>query len=263
MVGPPPLTALNSHRTSTIQREWQEKDFSLEGDAEKTKGFWNGVRTSKAEFYVPDPDGHTGTLYVPDNSGARPVWRFSQAFYGSEHTAKMAEIKGKAEAEAAPAEPNAPQVQLKKTTIDHILEGGTKSSGSRHTGLHSTKRIKDKTVSFDPIHPPDENGVYSAIVQLQGFKDAKGSFFFPDAWSEDRILQEIAFAWSRRQKLKSGAVHWSGPTTIDGMFIGGLGGQDKIDDLETAFPSYHGDFPNPNTIDAKLKKQHERAAQDW
>lgn len=243
MAPPPPRLLTPSGNQLAIQREWVKKKLPI--DDETVEGYWNQERRpSKAEFYAPDESGQFGMLYKYDSDSKS--WYIAGSLYGGEHTTKMEEILGKQEV-VVPKEPE-PEVQLPAKAITHIFEGEANSGGDGHVGLHSKAKLGTKATTFDVIHDPDGRGVYSAIVKLKGYTKEKGSFFFPDDWSDSKIVREIAYAWKRKMVPRGGgAVHWYGESS-DGLLIGGLGGTRSVDDLITAFPAYDGEFLHPDTI---------------
>lgn len=238
-----------------IQREWVKKSLNI--DEQVLKGYWNQERTAaKAEFYVPSEENQYGTIYKWDKD--TKTWYYFDMLFAEKHLVKMEQILGKQEIEAPREEKQGGGLQLPSKTITHIFDGEANRDGNGHVGLHSNLRLGGKTDTFEIIHPPDGNGVYSVLVKLKTFDNEKGSFFFPDNWDEEKIKTEILYAWQRKTVMRGGAVHWHGPSTVEGLLIGGLGGTQSLDDLITAFPSYLGEFHHPDSIDRTRKGEYKR-----
>ncbi len=91
---------------------------------------------------------------------------------------------------------------------EHVFRGEI-SRRSRATGFHHRPSGGDNArVVSGTESAPDRHGVYEAVVEIRNpdtgewVRKDRTSTFFPDDWSADRILDEIAGAFEKRQQLE-------------------------------------------------------------
>ncbi|MFL6660301.1 MAG: hypothetical protein ACJ8GW_19600 [Massilia sp.] len=122
----------------------------------------------------------------------------------------------------------------------HVMQG--EGSGGTHVGYHSQSETNFAAFGACVITDAlDGHGVLKADCTMPG-RAAKNSSFFPAGWDVHRIRAEARHAFCRAIDrggiAGAGALAWVGPSTVDGLLIGGASGLP----LNTAFPSYNGTF---------------------
>lgn len=123
----------------------------------------------------------------------------------------------------------------------HVMRG--QGAGTTHSGYHSQSETNFAAFGVCVITDAlDAYGVLKADCTMNGRTVAKNSSFFPAGWDIHRIRAEAKHAYCRQIDRGgipgAGALAWVGPSTVDGLLIGGASGLP----LNTAFPSYNGGF---------------------
>ena len=124
------------------------------------------------------------------------------------------------------------------TAIEHIFLGSVNSK-KKGSGYHydmiedSPGKIVAGTRSEE-----DPNGIYTANVEVSGYKKSGYSSFFPDSWSPQEVVDAIAEA--RQEALKTGEMRGN-------YHVGHSRGirielyMDSKNKVVTAFPVYNGE----------------------
>ena len=91
---------------------------------------------------------------------------------------------------------------FKEGALEHIFKGNT-SGGFHYEGLSDANGKVVKIVT-----PPDENGVYEAVVEINGKTKSHTSTFFPKDWTPEQVTDAIEEVYINAQDsgIKSG-VH--------------------------------------------------------
>lgn len=123
----------------------------------------------------------------------------------------------------------------------HVFYGAINRSG-KAVGYHHRAGGKDPETARVTriVDPPNARGIYRARVEIYDSRTrrwvAKGatSTFFPDAWSREKVVEEIEGAFARKTQPKRDVpAYWEG-VSPSGVRIGGYSkGPGKI---STAFP---------------------------
>lgn len=122
--------------------------------------------------------------------------------------------------------------------LHHVFEGEINRKG-KPVGYHSRPGGKDvasaRVVSMRD--GPNSQGVYTANIEIQdgGQWKQKFSSFFPDALSEQQVIDAILNAYSSSKDKKK--QPWQGPSGL-GFDIQGY--TLSKGDINTAFPIYRG-----------------------
>jgi hypothetical protein len=131
----------------------------------------------------------------------------------------------------------------------HIFEGEVrqkKKNKKRAVGYHHRLGGVDPPTARVTaiVGPPDTRGVYRAEVEVfhagtkSWIKKGDPSTFFPDSWSQGRVLSEIEGAFRNRVTTPgNSASYWEGHSP-SGIRIGGY--LDPAGGLDTAYPVDYG-----------------------
>lgn len=132
------------------------------------------------------------------------------------------------------------KVSFSASFNQHVMEG--EISGNKHTGYHSQAEIDFANFGVCSAGKADKFGVLQADCKMKGKSESKVSTFFPIGWHITRIRAETSHAYARQVTKTTfagaGSLSWVGPSTVPGLYIGSSSGLP----LNTAFPSYEGDF---------------------
>jgi hypothetical protein len=125
----------------------------------------------------------------------------------------------------------------------HVFEG--EADGKKHKGLHSLKRKQEGKYQLVTV-AEDAAGCFIGWVKLSGYAHWKASSFFPNDWSEKKVLDSVESAYKAfRAKdghapdvMKTFGLHWAARVAVgtDTICIGGMGDGDKSGGITTAFP---------------------------
>lgn len=140
------------------------------------------------------------------------------------------------------------------TWFDHIFKGEIEITGGvpgaykfKVSGIHHssaidgvTARLKDGTKIG-----PNSKGYYKSKVQMWhednpnngGWVNKKDpSTFFQDDWTESKVLEEIAEAYSKKKKIKGNK--FQGEMSDGTMLEFYIDGADKVENISSAYPIY-------------------------
>jgi len=121
----------------------------------------------------------------------------------------------------------------------HIFHGDVDSTSGKSTGWHyepSGDKAQGTYVVEGTRSPPDQHGVYSGNVAIDGVKKGARSSFFPKAWTEKQVEAAIEEAYKARKPEPQSGVYRG--TLPDGMKVElRLDGKGRI---ESAYPVYTG-----------------------
>lgn len=111
--------------------------------------------------------------------------------------------------------------------LHHVLCGGINRHG-RAVGLHvRPDSSSGQTGVVRLIDPPDQRGVYTAVVQIEGVRKQGFSSFFPDHCRIRQIVNSIRYAYHH---CRSCSARFRGPSAPDSSdqqsFCLGVNGQD-------------------------------------
>ena len=81
---------------------------------------------------------------------------------------------------------------FKEGALEHIFKGNT-SGGFHYEGLSDANGKVVKIVT-----PPNEQGIYRAIVEIDGKVKAAPSTFFPKNWTPEEVADAIEEAYNNR-----------------------------------------------------------------
>lgn len=124
-------------------------------------------------------------------------------------------------------------------TLEHIFDGTINKKG-KATGYHYNMITDSKGSIIEGTESePDEHGVYTAKVEVDGVKKNGFSSFFPDDWTPQEVVDAVNEAYDYVQKNKNSSgtdlrIGYSGDLEID-MYLNNSG------KITTAFPVYEGD----------------------
>jgi hypothetical protein len=121
----------------------------------------------------------------------------------------------------------------------HIFHGEVDSKDGAARGWHyepSGDKAKGTYIVEGTRSPPDEHGVYSGNVAIDGVKKGARSTFFPKDWTEKQVESAIEEAYKARKPEPKPGVYRG--TLTDGMEVElRLDGKGRI---ESAYPVYSG-----------------------
>jgi hypothetical protein len=121
----------------------------------------------------------------------------------------------------------------------HIFHGEVDSKDGAARGWHyepSGDKAKGTYIVEGTRSPPDEHGVYSGNVAIDGVKKGARSSFFPKDWTEKQVESAIEEAYKARKPEPKPGVYRG--TLTDGMEVElRLDGKGRI---ESAYPVYSG-----------------------
>jgi hypothetical protein len=150
----------------------------------------------------PAPGDHfEDYLYNQGEELANRLWG-SDAPRAQEIFAQLRAVFGWAVSATPPAETfDLTEKQIKTLTSGkrwkHVISGDTTTDGKAPTGLHYWAKPNPDSllVPFGPRSKPDSNGVYLQRVRFRGDPDStknwKVSSFFPDTWSQDKLMHAL------------------------------------------------------------------------
>ena len=126
-----------------------------------------------------------------------------------------------------------------KNTLEHIFDGTINSKG-KATGYHDDG-IRDSKGSIiaGTESKPDEHGVYTAKVEVDGVKKNGFSSFYPDDWTPQQVVDAIneAYDYATSSKgIRDGDlwIGYAGDLEIN-MYL------NNSKQITTAYPIYEGD----------------------
>ena len=126
-----------------------------------------------------------------------------------------------------------------KKTLEHIFDGTINGKG-KATGYHYSMIPDSKGKIIDGTRSePDENGVFTGKVEVNGVKKNGFSSFYPESWSPQEVVDAINTAYDDAL---------SDPNNPQGQLWIGYCGDIEIDmylnsskQITTAYPVYEGD----------------------
>ena len=126
-----------------------------------------------------------------------------------------------------------------KKTLEHIFDGTINGKG-KATGYHYSMIPDSKGKIIDGTRSePDENGVFTGKVEVNGVKKNGFSSFYPESWSPQEVVDAINTAYDDAL---------SDPNNPQGQLWIGYCGYIEIDmylnsskQITTAYPVYEGD----------------------
>ena len=126
-----------------------------------------------------------------------------------------------------------------KKTLEHIFDGTINGKG-KATGYHYSMIPDSKGKIIDGTRSePDENGVFTGKVEVNGVKKNGFSSFYPESWSPQEVVDAINTAYEDAL---------SDPNNPQGQLWIGYCGDIEIDmylnsskQITTAYPVYEGD----------------------
>ncbi|GHU44345.1 hypothetical protein FACS1894193_12630 [Bacilli bacterium] len=106
---------------------------------------------------------------------------------------------------------------FKDNTANHILGGEVNKKG-KAVGYHTENNLHDDLdVKLSNVTAPDEFDVYKANVTINGTTKNSYSTFFPKEWSNQKIIDEINYAYGNMELSKRPGVYKG--TASNGMEI--------------------------------------------
>ena len=126
-----------------------------------------------------------------------------------------------------------------KNTLEHIFDGTINGKG-KATGYHYDGVTDSKgSIIAGTESKPDEHGVYTAKVMVDGVKKNGFSSFYPDDWTPQQVVDAIneAYDYATSSKGKRDGdlrIGYAGDLEIDMYF-------DSNQKITTAYPIYEGD----------------------
>ncbi len=125
-------------------------------------------------------------------------------------------------------------------TLEHIFHGEInkkgKAVGFHYEGAENMQAV-NKTRPSTITKQPDKNGVYEAIVEVQGKSKKAPSSFFPKNWTKNDVVNAINDAYTNKiPDLKKGNNYFEGKSN-NGVTVGMYLNKDGT--IATAFP-IHG-----------------------
>ena len=126
-----------------------------------------------------------------------------------------------------------------KNTLEHIFDGTINSKG-KATGYHYDGISDSKgSISAGTESKPDEHGVYTAKVEVDGVKKNGFSSFYPDDWTPQQVVDAIneAYDYATSSKgIRDGDlwIGYAGDLEIN-MYL------NNSKQITTAYPIYEGD----------------------
>ena len=126
-----------------------------------------------------------------------------------------------------------------KKTLEHIFDGTINGKG-KATGYHYSMIPDSKGKIIDGTRcEPDENGVFTGKVEVNGVEKNGFSSFYPESWSPQEVVDAINTAYDDAL---------SDPNNPQGQLWIGYCGDIEIDmylnsskQITTAYPVYEGD----------------------
>ena len=126
-----------------------------------------------------------------------------------------------------------------KKTLEHIFDGTINGKG-KATGYHYSMIPDSKGKIIDGTRSePDENGVFTGKVEVNGVKKNGFSSFYPESWSPQEVVDAINTAYDDAL---------SDPNNPQGQLWIGYCGDIEIDmylnsskQITTDYPVYEGD----------------------
>ncbi|MGI9055228.1 MAG: EndoU domain-containing protein, partial [Pyrinomonadaceae bacterium] len=126
--------------------------------------------------------------------------------------------------------------------LEHIFHGEVKTgrNGTRRSvGFHyegaemqAMKGTKPTTIT----RPPDANGVYEGIVDIQGVQKRLPSTFFPKNWTKNDVVKAVNEAYSNGKSVAGKPANYIEGKSSSGVWVGMYLNPDKT--VATAFPLY-------------------------
>ena len=126
-----------------------------------------------------------------------------------------------------------------KNTLEHIFDGTINSKG-KATGYHYDGISDSKgSIIAGTESKPDEHGVYTAKVEVNGVKKNGFSSFYPDDWTPQQVVDAIneAYDYATSSKgIRDGDlwIGYAGDLEIN-MYL------NNSKQITTAYPIYEGD----------------------
>ena len=126
-----------------------------------------------------------------------------------------------------------------KNTLEHIFDGTINSKG-KATGYHYDGISDSKgSIIAGTESKPDEHGVYTAKVEVDGVKKNGFSSFYPDDWTPQQVVDAIneAYDYATSSKgIREGDlwIGYAGDLEIN-MYL------NNSKQITTAYPIYEGD----------------------
>ena len=126
-----------------------------------------------------------------------------------------------------------------KNTLEHIFDGTINSKG-KATGYHYDGISDSKgSIIAGTESKPDEHGVYTAKVEVDGVKKNGFSSFYPDDWTPQQVVDAIneAYDYATSSKgIRDGDlwIGYAGDLEIN-MYL------NNSKQVTTAYPIYEGD----------------------
>ena len=126
-----------------------------------------------------------------------------------------------------------------KNTLEHIFDGTINSKG-KATGYHYDGISDSKgSIIAGTESKPDEHGVYTAKVEVDGVKKNGFSSFYPDDWTPQQVVDAIneAYDYATSSKgIRDGDlwIGYAGDLEIN-MYL------NNSKQITTAYPIYEGD----------------------
>ena len=126
-----------------------------------------------------------------------------------------------------------------KNTLEHIFDGTINSKG-KATGYHYDGITDSKgSIIAGTESKPDEHGVYTAKVEVDGVKKSGFSSFYPDDWTPQQVVDAIneAYDYATSSKgIRDGDlwIGYAGDLEIN-MYL------NNSKQITTAYPIYEGD----------------------
>ncbi|MGM0876566.1 MAG: EndoU domain-containing protein [Bacillota bacterium] len=117
-----------------------------------------------------------------------------------------------------------------KDSIIHIFHGEVNRK-RKAVGYHHESLMGGKILEI--TNPPNQYGVYRAIVEIDGKSKKVPSTFFPKDWDRVQVLSAIKHAYKNKRLLKD--------NLYEGMLTNGMKIQMRLDPegkIKTAYPIY-------------------------
>jgi len=83
---------------------------------------------------------------------------------------------------------------------------------------------------------PDANGVYEAIVDIEGVRKRLPSTFFPKNWTKNDVVNAVNDAYTNGRTVAGKPVNYIEGKSSSGVWVGMYLNPDKT--IATAFPLY-------------------------
>ena len=126
-----------------------------------------------------------------------------------------------------------------KNTLEHIFDGTINAKGKATVYHYDWVCDRKGRIIFGLFCKPDEHGVYTAKVEVDGVKKNGFSSFYPDSWTPQQVVDAIneAYDYATSSKgIRDGDlwIGYAGDLEIN-MYL------DSSKRITTAYPIYEGE----------------------